>query len=88
MANTWSKNSRRNGKKEELISNEKEILFGYCKDQQKLNTVDYYIFGHRHLPLELKLDERAKYINLGEWINYNTYGVFDCDQFELKEFKG
>ena len=87
LAHTWSKSSRRNSKKEELVSNEKEILFGYCKDQQKINTVDYYIFGHRHLPLELKLDKRAKYINLGDWLNYYTYAVLDNGKVKLRTYK-
>ena len=70
-----------------MASNEKEILFGYCKDQQELNAVDYYIFGHRHLPLELKVDERAKYINIGDWLHHYTYAVLENGEVELKTYK-
>jgi UDP-2,3-diacylglucosamine hydrolase len=87
IAHTWSRSSRKSGKEAQFISNEKEILFGYCQEQQALNPVDYYVFGHRHLPLELKVDERASYVNLGEWISYNSYAVFDNGKVELKTYK-
>ena len=87
LAHAWSRSSRRSGREEKFISNEKEILFGYCKDQQGLNPVDYYIFGHRHLPLELKVDDRAKYINIGDWLHHYTYAVFENGEVELKTYK-
>ena len=43
--------------------------------------------GHRHLPLEIKIDEQAKYINLGEWINYNTYAVLENGIIKLNKYK-
>ena len=59
-----------------------------CKDYiKKDNTIAYFIFGHRHLPLEINIGEKAKYINLGEWLKYNTYGVFDGEKMELKTYK-
>ena len=47
---------------------------------------DFFIFGHRHLPLEIELNPSSKYINLGDWIGYYTYGVFDGDKMELKNY--
>ncbi|RZJ41190.1 MAG: UDP-2,3-diacylglucosamine diphosphatase, partial [Chryseobacterium sp.] len=41
---------------------------------------------HRHLPMVLNLNQDSKYINLGDWISYFTYGVFQND-FELKTFE-
>lgn len=87
IAHSWSRGSRKSGEEANFISNEKEILFGYCQQQQVLNPVDYYIFGHRHLPLELKVDERAKYINTGDWLQYNTYAVLESGNLELKTYK-
>ena len=87
IAHSWSRGSRESGEEANFISNEKEILFGYCQQQQALNPVDYYIFGHRHLPLELKVDERAKYINTGDWLQYNTYAVIESGNLELKTYK-
>ena len=86
IAHRWSKSSRKSGGAN-YISNEKELLLGYCQDQQELNPVDYYIFGHRHLPLALKVDEKAKYINLGDWLYHYTYAVFEDGEVELKTYE-
>ena len=53
---------------------------------QKTNPVDYYIFGHRHIPLELKVDEKATYINLGEWISQNSYAILKDGELNLKTY--
>jgi UDP-2,3-diacylglucosamine hydrolase len=44
------------------------------------------VFGHRHIPLELKVDEKATYINLGEWLSQNTYGVLEEGKLNLKTY--
>ena len=52
----------------------------------KKEKINYFVFGHRHLPMMLDLNGiSAKYINLGDWIYYFTYGVFE-KEFELKTF--
>lgn len=89
IAKYWSRNSRiTNMKKEEKYKGEEnEFLLAYCKDLEKTIHHDFYIFGHRHLPLELKVGENSKYINLGEWVHFNTYGVYDGTQVQLKTFE-
>ena len=47
---------------------------------------DYFIFGHRHLPLDLKVGQNSKYINLGDWIQDFTFAVFDGEKLELQQF--
>ena len=47
---------------------------------------DYFVFGHRHLPLDIELNERSKYINLGDWIGHYSYAVFDNETLFLKTF--
>ena len=49
----------------------------YSKKKLEEKHRDFFVFGHRHLPLEIDLNETSKYINLGDWIQYYTYGVFD-----------
>ena len=66
---------------------EKEWLYVFCKDYLSNHKVDYFIFGHRHLPLELDIENKATYINLGDWIRYNSYAVFDGNKLELKYYK-
>lgn len=87
LAHAWSKSSRKKGDDAKFKNNESEILFGYCQEQQKANPVDYYIFGHRHLPLDLKIDNQARYINLGEWLSYYSYAVLDDGELLLKKYK-
>lgn len=71
---------------EKFLGQENEWLFLFSRDYLKQHNVDFFIFGHRHLPLDLDVDGKARYINLGEWINYNTYAVFDGTTLELKTF--
>ncbi|MEC9209306.1 MAG: UDP-2,3-diacylglucosamine diphosphatase [Bacteroidota bacterium] len=84
LAHTWSNNSRKNHNA--LFVSEEEILFNYCKKQQEINPVNYYIFGHRHVPLELKLDNNITYINLGDWITHNTYSVLEKGELKLEKY--
>ena len=74
-------------RKKVITGNRDEWLFLYCRNYLKTEAVDYFIFGHRHLPLDLDVDSKARYINLGEWINYNTYAVFDGETILLKKFE-
>ncbi len=71
-----------------FLGEDKEFLILYAKEKLKNEQIDYFVFGHRHLPMVLDLNEgAAKYINLGDWIGYFTYGVFQHN-FELKEYQG
>ena len=67
-----------------FLGEDKEWLAQYSKKKLEEKHRDYFIFGHRHLPLEIALNDNSKYINLGDWISYYTYGVFDGLSFELK----
>jgi UDP-2,3-diacylglucosamine hydrolase len=89
IAHAWSRKSRKTNLSYDEVfhGEEKEQLILYCKDFVKQdNSIDYFIFGHRHLPLEIKINDKATYINLGEWIRHNTYAVFDGDKLEMKKF--
>jgi UDP-2,3-diacylglucosamine hydrolase len=82
LGQAWSNKSRK--EQEKPTNEEKEILVEYCKEQQKNNPVDYYVFGHRHIPMEVKIDKRANYINLGDWIHHYSYAVLSNKKLELK----
>lgn len=60
-----------------------ERLVQYCQRKLEKINLDYFVFGHRHLPLDIALPKNARYINLGDWIEYNTYAVFDGDKLTL-----
>ncbi|MBY0243973.1 MAG: UDP-2,3-diacylglucosamine diphosphatase [Sphingobacteriaceae bacterium] len=87
IANAWSGSSRvASSKKEVFLGNENEWLAVYSKEKLQTTHFDYFVFGHRHLPLNIKLNEKSTYINLGEWINYCTYAVFDGKELILNKF--
>lgn len=71
-----------------FLGEDNEWLVQYCKRKESQQHRDYYVFGHRHLPLEISINDTSKYINLGDWIQYYTFGAFDGNDLELKEFKG
>lgn len=89
MAQFWSRKSREgNGSNDEkFLGEENEWLAIYCKEQLQIQHHDFFIFGHRHLPIDIKLNEQSRYVNLGEWINYNTYAVFNGEELLLKSFE-
>lgn len=64
---------------------ENEWLVQYCKKKLQENHYDYFVFGHRHLPLEIKLQESSTYFNLGDWIKHFTFGVFEETHFSLSK---
>lgn len=70
----------------EFLGEEEEWLALYAKRKLETKHYDYFIFGHRHLPMELKVGENSTYINLGDWIHHYTYGVFDGEKYELKKY--
>jgi len=75
-----------NGKTDEVfLGVEKERLVQFVTAHEKNQHFDYYIFGHRHLPIDMKIGE-AHYFNLGEWVKYNSYAVWDNEKVELKYF--
>jgi UDP-2,3-diacylglucosamine hydrolase len=87
IARKWSKHSRlQNNQKEEFQDLEKEWLVSYSKELLLKEHYDFLIFGHRHLPLDVQLGN-SRYINLGEWMNFNSYAVFDGENLELRYFK-
>jgi UDP-2,3-diacylglucosamine hydrolase len=84
VAKKWSRYSRsQNHKKDETFQGEREWLIQYIQKQEK--RVDYYIFGHRHLPMEITIGH-SLYLNLGEWIQHFTYAAFDGKDVTLKSF--
>jgi UDP-2,3-diacylglucosamine hydrolase len=68
------------------LGDDKEWLMVFCREVLQKEHYDYFIFGHRHLPLDKQLNNKSRYINLGEWINHFTYAVFDGKELLLEKF--
>ncbi|MCC4230496.1 UDP-2,3-diacylglucosamine diphosphatase [Zunongwangia profunda] len=71
----------------EFLGEDNEWLIQYCKRKLETKHYDYFLFGHRHLPMEIKLKEDSKYINTGDWITHYTYAEFDGNDLQLKKLK-
>ncbi len=88
LANFMSRRSRaQTGATEEVfLGEDKEWLIIHCKELLQKKFFNYFIFGHRHLPIDHRLTTESRYINLGDWINYFTYAEFDGDELQLKNY--
>lgn len=89
VANYFSGTSRKKtgDSDAKFLGEENEWLVIYSREKLQEQHRDFFIYGHRHLPMEIMLNENSKYINLGDWINHFTYAVFDGENVELKKFK-
>ena len=70
-----------------FLGEDNEWLAVYSRKKLEEKHRDYFVFGHRHLPLEIVLNKNSKYVNIGDWIQYFTYGEFDGSSFELKKYQ-
>jgi len=69
--------------------NEKGIkrLTGYCHEVLKEKPgIDYFIFGHIHLPRITSLEPASSYVSLGDWMTHFSYAVFDGRTMELLHY--
>jgi len=87
----FSKRSRlanvaKEGKKDHTNNVQDEMLYKYTEVMTKQHPdVDYFIFGHRHLPTQQKIGD-AEMVILGDWITNFTYAVFDGNELQLLKF--
>ena len=85
LANYFSKKSRiAKGIYSAFTGEDREFLIVFSKEKLKTEHFDYFVFGHRHLPLKIELNENSQFFNLGDWVKHFSYGVFDGKNFELK----
>jgi UDP-2,3-diacylglucosamine hydrolase len=70
-----------------FMGNDNEWLTQYAHRKLKDKYFDYFVFGHRHLPLEVPLNSKSIYFNLGDWITHYTYGIFDGETFMLNKLE-
>ena len=97
LASFFSQRSRAQtgATEEKFLGEENEWLVAYCQQKLRERPVDYFVFGHRHLPIDWTLqvsDEKgtaakARYINLGDWIRYNTYAVLEGTSLSLHAYQ-
>lgn len=71
---------------QKMLPAEQEYQLIYANELLKTSHYDYFIFGHRHLPCTLKLNDSSTFINLGDWISFDTYAVFDGIETRLEKY--
>lgn len=95
FAHWWSKKSRLNGNEfPNYMGEDKEHLVQFAKKQLASSPdINYFIFGHRHIMLDLMMSRQCRLMILGDWINHFSYAVMDergemlLDQFEYPEYE-
>jgi len=89
LADYLSRRSRRLAGVESYLGEEKEWLVQYANRKlESMPEIDYFIFGHRHLPLDITLNNgKSRYVNLGDWFQHYTYAEFDGEHLELKNYQ-
>jgi UDP-2,3-diacylglucosamine hydrolase len=81
----WSLHSRLGkGISQGFLGEEKEDLFRHSRKILETKQIDYFIYGHRHLPLQSKLEKGALLTIMGDWILKGSYAVWDGSALELK----
>lgn len=84
LGQMWSLNSRiGKGISLEFLGEEKEDLFRHSKNILEKEKIDYFIYGHRHLPMTSKLEKGAVLTILGDWIGNGSYAVWDGNELVL-----
>ncbi len=89
LANYLSRRSRAQtgAVEEKFLGEDNEWLIIYSKEVLQKNFYDFFVFGHRHLPIDFRLTDKSRYINLGDWIRYFSYASFDGEQLEVNYYK-
>jgi len=84
----YSKRSRfAKGIATEYLGDDNEHLITYARHKLEEEHFDYFIFGHRHIPLEYDLGSERKMVYLGDWIVNFTYAVWDGTKLELRKLE-
>lgn len=90
LALAWSKRSREHNIKTGIIDfkgEDKEYLILFAKEKVQEKHFDFFVFGHRHLVLDIDITENSKYYNIGDWLNKFSYGEFDGQNFSVKKYE-
>ncbi|MFO8001587.1 MAG: UDP-2,3-diacylglucosamine diphosphatase [Marinilabilia sp.] len=89
LANFWSRKSRQSNEdseKAKFQGEENEWLIIYAKEILQTRHFDYFIFGHRHIMLDLPLNENSRICYLGDWVTQFSYAVWNGETLSLKSF--
>jgi UDP-2,3-diacylglucosamine hydrolase len=86
IARTWSKHSRLSKGLAETFDENTDRLFAFAKQKLNEKHIDFFVFGHRHTPVQLNLFNNSLFTIVGEWIHGREYAVFDGEKLRLHKF--
>jgi len=87
IALSWSASSRKKHHYPDMVDYNDEWLVKYAKSVLENEHIDYFVFGHRHIPVKLNLSENTEFVNLGDWLMNFTYAVYDGSEMKLLSYK-
>ena len=88
LANFLSRSSR----KKNSIADEQDIPLGkehhyqFALHHAGTSDTDFYIFGHRHKPIDVQVGQKSRLINLGDWVTKFTYAEWDGKNITLHTY--
>ncbi len=89
FAHRWSSHSRNSVELPKFKGADNEKLIVFAKEYEKNNEhIDYFVFGHRHIMLDLEIAPESKVVILGDWVNHFSYAVFDGETLTLLKYEG
>lgn len=74
-------------KEQRFLGPKREWLVQFALERLKTEHIDYFIFGHRHIAIKYPLPDDSFYVNLGDWIRYDSYAEFNGKELQLKFYK-
>ena len=82
----WSKRNRQKIMhiENKFLGEQNESLVVFAKKYLESHDVDFVIFGHRHIALDLQIKDQRRVIILGDFVGIFSYGVFDGENFRLE----
>ena len=85
IANYFSRASREatGADDQQFLGADQEWLIQYCYRKLEEQPIDYFLFGHRHFPIDFALNQKSRYINVGDWIQHFSYAVYNGATLEL-----
>lgn len=91
----WSLSSRKSGlkKQEEAAQPDYkgengEYLIAFAKEHLKAHPdINFFIFGHRHILLDLMLSRTSRILIAGDWMQYFSYVEWDGETLRLEQFE-
>jgi len=87
IAQYCSGRSRVSTEQLKFLGEDREFQVIFARETLKKEHFDYFIFGHRHIPMDIQLTENSRFINLGDWIINFSYAVFSEEGLELKRYE-